>query len=116
MAQSPSQRRLAENEVLFRKQNEAVLNTVKKHAPQGTLDESFPYFYCECSSAFCMEKIAISPRRYEALHRTRKQFIIRPGHEKGTIERVIEETPEYYVVEKYETPPDPAESKLYKKA
>ena len=118
MAETPSQRRLAENEVVFRQTNQQIpknLAAVKELAEEDNqqsivknIDDIPVSFYCECSDEKCRERIVLKPAEYTALHQNSSQFIVIPGHEVPTIERVVNKSNDYLVVEKYETPPETA--------
>jgi hypothetical protein len=47
-----------------------------------------------------VETIKIPAAEYERVMRDRYRFVLIPGHEETTIERVIERRPEFLVVEK----------------
>lgn len=105
---SPVQR-LAENEVAFRQSNEQVqvklqelqADAVAEGYPASLLEKSTSlYFYCECSDENCRERIVMKPDAYAKIHKDRQQFIIVPGHEVVSIEKVVKTTPKYAVVKK----------------
>lgn len=111
---SASERRLAENEVLFREFNEGVQRQLedlramaKAHGEESLLgEEDIPlYFYCECSKKDCEKRIKIKPSRYDEIHKNRKHFTILCGHEAEEIERVIAKETNFCVIEKYRQPP-----------
>jgi len=117
MGQSLSEIRWAENEVIFRKANEAVVRNVastktiaeeeeQKEFVKG-LDDTPLLFCCECADEKCRERIPLTPKTYEEQHRNSSQFILIRGHHIPQIERVVFESGDYIVVQKYMTPPDP---------
>ena len=117
-SESSSERRLAENEVMFRQANQKVQksleeldkNVVAAGHPSLMLTADIPlHFYCECSNEKCRKRIKVTPKQYEELHQNSSQFIIIPGHQVATIEKTIHVTPDYMVVEKYQTPPKKAD-------
>lgn len=108
MTNPRSERRLIENEVIFKEHNKEILAVVKQLAVKDRIDEQTLQFYCECSNEFCIETIALPPKTYESLHSSLRQFIVKPGHETDEIEKVIETSPEYSVIEKFEVPPSPS--------
>jgi hypothetical protein len=74
MKDSVSERRMAENEVVFRKYNERVqqgFDAVKKVAKEAgqehfVVEVDAPlYFYCECSDENCHERIRLTTERYK---------------------------------------------------
>jgi hypothetical protein len=96
-----SERRLVENEMLFRSTNREVQRRVKKdrakrHGPDGTK----LHFYCECSRIYCRDRIKMTVDEYEDATENEKQFIILPGHENTRVEKVVRSDDGYSVVEK----------------
>lgn len=119
MGESASERKLVENEVIFRQTNENVLSGLKEvaklaeDADQKDLapDLNQPVqFYCECSNENCRERVKLSPHDYEALHQNKSQFILLSGHNLPQIERTMRAEDNFIVVEKFMTPPDKAET------
>lgn len=118
MSQTPSERRLAENEVVFRQLNEQVLKGVKETNRMAVEDgqpeyvisdspaDSPLYFYCECSDENCTKRVKINLYDYNKIHKQRDHFIVARGHEVLAVERLVREEPEYSVVEKFITPPE----------
>jgi len=62
-------------------------------------------FFCECSNPQCTERIKLTHNQYEALHKTRTQFVLKPGHELPQVEKVIKREQKYILVDKFVTPP-----------
>lgn len=108
MPESPADRRRAENEVMFRQENERVQKFVQERSVARKRREPKLHFYCECFDENCRERIIMTPAKYQRLHDNRSRFVIKPGHRDGKIERVVRAEPEYLVIEKYMTPPDNA--------
>lgn len=116
--ENESERRQAENEVVFRQANQQIQKNLQKldksvvadgHPTSLMLTEDIPlHFYCECSNENCRERIEITQGQYEALHKNTSQFVVIPGHEVAEIERIIKTEPTYLVVEKYIRPPKDA--------
>ncbi len=57
-------------------------------------------FVCECADSGCTETIAVPVAVYEDVRSHPRRFLIRPGHEHGEPETVVERTDDYEVVEK----------------
>lgn len=111
MSQTPSQKKLAENEVVFRKANEKVqkaLEDALKEAEEYGIDApdtDIPlHLFCECADDKCLERVVLTIAKYNELHPNPATFVILPGHEVAQIEKIIKKTKDYYVVEKYATP------------
>jgi hypothetical protein len=119
MNQSLSEKRWAENEVIFRQANERVtkeLAAVKTLAEEDGqqdlvkgIDDITLHFYCECADDKCHERVPLTPKEYTQQHHNKSRFILIPGHQIPSIERVVFEDDNYIVVEKYMTPPDKVE-------
>ena len=118
MEKSVTEQRQLENEAVFRKANEQTTESVKelkeiaKEDDQLSLihDEDMKlHFFCECSDEDCQDRIVITTSRYEALHKDRKQFILKPGHDVKQIEEVVFKNPNYHVVKKNRKPPEQVE-------
>lgn len=108
-----SERRLIENEVIFRELNQKVVRGLTElkelalahHEDALAPDTTQPlYFYCECSNIDCDKRIVISPQDYEKIHRHDRYFVTAKNHQLPEIERIIKRTPEYDVVEKNREP------------
>lgn len=104
-----SERRLAENEVIFRQINSEIKEFVIEDALSSTYAKQPLRFYCECSNMDCRERIEITADEYDSLHKDTKHFVLRAAHFTPEIERVVKETDKYIVVEKYNMPPVPEE-------
>ena len=90
-----AKRRLAHNEALARRMNEALeANSPGERSSPG-------WFICECSRPQCTDYIVeITPRDYERVRQHPRRFILRPGHENGEVESMVEAHDGYVVVEK----------------
>ena len=88
--------RIARNEVLFRELNERL----------NELQETFDVFseradfVCECGDVSCAEQITMSFGEYEQLRADPTLFAVKPGHEIGDVESVVEKRKGYDVVRK----------------
>jgi hypothetical protein len=85
--------RAARNEVVFRRVNEEV-------AGLGQGGVSVFTFVCECSDASCVERIELPLEEYEAVRADSRRFLLKPGHDHGEVERVVDRRDGYIVVEK----------------
>jgi len=87
--------RAARNEEIFRDINERIDEGAEQHGVAAPLP-----FHCECARSGCVGQVNIAPASYERIARERYRFILIPGHEDSSIERVVERHPDYLVVEK----------------
>ena len=87
--------RIEENEKLFREVNERVaqMHTGYDYGPD-------PEWVCECGDETCFEKIVVKLDEYREVRGHDSWFVIKPGHEKTDVERVVLERDDYLVVEK----------------
>jgi hypothetical protein len=108
-----SKRRLAENQVVFRKANEqlkTIITELNEIPPErgivrDTFDKNETYqFFCECSNEKCRERIELTYEMYEKIHVRNDTFVIANGHEVSEIEEIVTATAHYLVVRKFETP------------
>src|SRR5688572_10038384 len=104
MGLSGSERRLLENEVVFRQFNQSIqdgvnqINQVALEEGETPLDFDWDaplHFYCECADENCKQRVKLSPRKYDEIHTSRDIFTIIPGHEVEAVEEVIEQHEEY---------------------
>ncbi len=90
------ERRLAENEALFREVNEQVEAIASR---QG--DEEHVYeFYCECANADCTMLVAVTLAGYEDVRASGRRFLITPNHALPEVEDVVERHEGWWVIEK----------------
>lgn len=115
MTLSVADRHKADNEAIFRKLNERLKRGVEKaNAIAAELDEkSFAIdekaplgFFCECADENCQERIQLSLKDYKKIHTNPRRFTIVPGHQVENIEEVTAKEQGYWVVTKYEEPPE----------
>jgi hypothetical protein len=86
------ERRLAENESIFRDVNE-----VRMHE----LEDERLEFLCECGDIGCKERIRLTPTEYESVRADARQFLLIPGHELLATEEVVVEEDRFVVVRKF---------------
>jgi hypothetical protein len=85
---------LAANEALFRDVNETVAEAATK-----TVDPVL--FLCECADEFCAESLALTLDQYEQVRAVPEHFIVKPGHFRPDVERIIEQPRHHWLVEKF---------------
>ena len=57
-------------------------------------------YLCECSATTCIESIELTSDEYKRARRRPTVFVLVPGHERIEVERVIEKTERFMLVEK----------------
>jgi hypothetical protein len=98
---SPSQRRLVENEQIMESLNRRLEERVDEIRTETGAPDSEPVrFFCECSDLQCRGRIALTPERFERIHRDPALFILLPGHENASIETVVDTWGDHVVVRK----------------
>jgi hypothetical protein len=85
----------ARNQVLFREVNERI---AELSGDRG--ESSVGLFICECGSEACAEALEITAAEYERVRTDGARSVVLPGHELPGVERVIEGTGRFVVVEK----------------
>jgi hypothetical protein len=95
MTDSGRAERVARNEAYWRE-----LNAELKDLQAGDEPGDPVSFVCECGRPNCVEILKLTLDDYERRHRDDRHFVVKPGHEFPEVERVIESTAEYSVVEK----------------
>lgn len=90
------EKRLARNEAVFREVNE------RSRELSETWDDNESTFQivCECCDASCVEAIDVTPGEYGGVRSRPTRFLVVPGHQEPTVERLVVESPRFVVVEK----------------
>lgn len=86
--------RIAKTESLFRNVNEGIREASDR------LEAEVGQFICECGDSTCTEHVRLPLEEYERVRGKATHFVVRPGHVKGPIERVVEQERNYTVIEK----------------
>ena len=89
-------RRLAENEILFRWVNER-----RFQAECGGSAPEWLEIVCECADRECRRAFTMATAEYEWLRQNPSRFAVLPGHEAPAVEDVVERFPGYVIVEKH---------------
>jgi hypothetical protein len=84
------------NEALFREVNERIEDVSTTLAPDDVPME----FLCECDDPDCVEKVSATRAEYETIRAVATHFVVLPGHEDPSVERVVQKTERFLVVEK----------------
>jgi hypothetical protein len=92
------QLRAAQNQSLFREVNARLLDLNETF--ETLTDRSV--FVCECAHVGCILEIDMTLRDYEHVRSNPRRFIVAPSdeHVVPDVERVVERTDNYFVVEK----------------
>ena len=88
--------RAAKNESIFREVNEHIAEVAA-----GQFDQTIFEAFCECSDPGCTQMVKITPGEYAAIRLYGDRFALIAGHDDPRVERVVERTPRFAVVEKF---------------
>jgi hypothetical protein len=92
-----SQRRKAANEAVFREVNEKIESLQRRFA----VAEHQPlHIVCECDRLDCSETMSIQVQTYEKVRSDSALFFVRPGHEDGSVEDVVDTGGDHMIVRK----------------
>lgn len=86
----------AQTEALFRDVNERIAESARRFGSDRA------EFVCECADPGCTSRIELSLEQYERIRADGTHFVLVPGHEDRSIERVIECRETRATVEKME--------------
>jgi hypothetical protein len=89
-------REVGQRQSLFRDVNERIEELAETFDLKDEL-----LVLCECGSVECDVRIALSEEAYERLRRIPTHFAVAAGHEIPAVERVVERSAGYVVVEKF---------------
>ena len=93
--------RQARNEALFREVNEQI--AVLVHSVPARSSEQIVDFVCECGTeGGCGERVQVPLAVYERVRAQDDRFVVLPGHETPEIERAIDWTDDYVIVDKFD--------------
>jgi hypothetical protein len=111
-----AEKRQIENEMIFRRVNEAVIQNLvdldAEHTKNNELDLLWDQaillqFRCECSDENCDVRIPLTLKDYQEIHIDRDTFIVKPNHQVDPIEKIIKIEETYSIVKKNNSTPEP---------
>jgi hypothetical protein len=85
-------KRLAQNEALFREVNERL----QDHAEPGGVN----HYLCECANSDCTFRITLPTAEYEEVRSDSKQFMVLPQHYTPEIEELVADKGSHWIVRK----------------
>jgi len=89
------ERRMTQNEVLFREVNERVQEKADDFGGGGTYQ-----YFCECANADCTFRLVLTREQYEAVRRDPTQFVVLPLHFTPEVETLVSEHEGHWIVRK----------------
>src|SRR5690349_24074386 len=81
------ERRMAQNEALFREVNERVREVATTLGDDGRYE-----YFCECANKDCTFHVPLTTSEYEAIRSDSQQFFVLPGHVTPEVEEIVLET------------------------
>ena len=92
------QERAARNEALLREVNNRIeeVDAGMRVLPSDEMLQ----FHCECGRPECDLRISMTPAEYLHVREQNDRFAVVPGHEQLEIERPVEQTERYLIVDK----------------
>jgi hypothetical protein len=87
--------RVARNEELFQVVNRQIVKLEETLGSRKTFA-----MVCECSKKHCLDGFDVEPAVYQRIRTNPVLFFVVPGHEDPEVEKVLERTAQYLVVEK----------------
>ena len=89
----------ARNEALFREVNERIAQ-LSESAPAWSPDGAVE-FLCECGEeGGCGDRVRVPVDVYDRVRGQDDRFLVKPGHEIPELERAVDWTEEYVIVDK----------------
>ena len=85
---------VAHVQAFFRAVNERVWELTDAYVSSELLE-----ILCECGREECLQPITISAEEYDGVRRFPTRFVVRPGHVANEVEREVETTDRYTIVE-----------------
>jgi hypothetical protein len=92
------ERRLGENETIFRTANERMAGWEERDRL-----EAVELYFCECADPTCTQKVRLGGPDYERVRSDPTHFFVVRGHEVADVETVLESHPDWVLVEKAES-------------
>ena len=92
---APREERVARNEELFQVVNRQIEKLEETLGRRKTFA-----MVCECGKKHCLAGFDVEPAIYQRVRSNPLLFFVVPGHEDPEVERVVEQTPQFLVVEK----------------
>ena len=89
------ERRMAQNEVLFREVNERVQEKAEDFGGGGAFE-----YLCECANADCTFRVTLTPEQYESVRSDPTQFVVLPLHFTPEVETLVTEQDDFWIVRK----------------
>jgi hypothetical protein len=93
---SPREKRIVQNEALFREVNKRIAELEDRISVSGDL---LPLI-CECANTGCTTVIEVEPATFQVVRESPLRFLVAPGHEQD--DETVVERGAYFIVEKHD--------------
>ena len=97
--------RLVRNQIFRRLVNEQVRAVAARFERAGAQPDLACEFRCECADRDCLARVGLTTAEYEQVRLDPTDFLVAPGHELASIERVVRRTDCFTVVTKFHPEP-----------
>lgn len=94
------QRRIANNESLFRSHNKAIRDAIVSFQPTADEGVSTYGFMCECPITQCEDTIELTLAQYDEGRSDPTWFLVRPEHMMAGGDRRVHDHGEYWIIAK----------------
>ena len=91
------ERRMTENETLFREVNERIDDTATHF---GANEKSTHEYLCECANADCTFRVTLTHEQYTNVRADPRQFVVLPLHFTPEVETLVTKNDGYWLVRK----------------
>jgi hypothetical protein len=92
------ERRMTENETLFREVNERVEDAVARFHDAG--ETRTAEYFCECANPDCTFQISLTHAEYVDVRADPRQFVVLPLHFTPEVETLVSKSEGYWLVRK----------------
>jgi hypothetical protein len=92
------ERRMTENEALFREVNERVEDTATQFV--GEDEHGTQEYFCECANADCTFRATLTHAQYASVRADPRQFVVLPLHFTPEVETLVTKNEGHWVVRK----------------
>lgn len=95
------QERIAANESLFRRHNEAILHALEQFRGESTQETDPKHsFMCECAVRECADMMEMTLAEYQHVRSNPAWFAVKPEHFFQAAERPVQQGERFWIVDK----------------
>jgi hypothetical protein len=93
-------RRFIQAHTLFRDVNKRIRELTRSSRFDGPT-----LFLCECDQEACVDTVGLTLEEFEAIRWRENVYVVTVGHERPEVEWVIEKTPRFVLVKRFDAAP-----------